>query len=47
MANKKLILEEISEDEGIAWITFNRPEKKNALSRALIAELVDSLEALW
>ena len=46
MADKKLILEEISEDEGIAWITFNRPEKKNALSRALIAELIDSLEAL-
>lgn len=46
MADKKLILEEISEGEGIAWITFNRPEKKNAFSRALIAELIDSLEAL-
>jgi enoyl-CoA hydratase/carnithine racemase len=46
MPDKKMILEEISEDEGIAWITFNRPEKKNALSRALIAELCDSLEAL-
>ncbi len=46
MPDKKLVLEEISEDEGIAWITFNRPEKKNAFSRALIAELIASLEAL-
>lgn len=46
MPDKKLILEQISEEEGVAWITFNRPEKKNALSRALIAELIDSLEAL-
>jgi enoyl-CoA hydratase/carnithine racemase len=37
-----MILEEISEDKGIAWISFNRPEKKNALSRALIAELIES-----
>ncbi len=46
MPEKKLILEEISEQEGVAWITFNRPEKKNAFSRALIAELIDSLEKL-
>ncbi|MFQ5852282.1 MAG: enoyl-CoA hydratase/isomerase family protein [Candidatus Binatia bacterium] len=46
MSDKQLILEEISEEEGIAWITFNRPEKKNAFSRALIAEMIDSLEAL-
>lgn len=46
MPKKELILEEISEEEGIAWITFNRPERKNAFSRALIAELIDSLRAL-
>lgn len=46
MAEKKLILEEISEAEGIAWLTLNRPEKKNALSRALMAELIDSLKGL-
>lgn len=46
MSEKELILEEISEEEGIAWITFNRPEKKNAFSRALIAELIHKLEAL-
>jgi enoyl-CoA hydratase/carnithine racemase len=46
MAEKKLVLEKISESEGVAWLTFNRPEKKNALSRALMAELIDILKAL-
>jgi enoyl-CoA hydratase/carnithine racemase len=46
MPDKKLVLEQISEKEGIAWLTFNRPEKKNALSRALMAELIDSLKQL-
>ncbi len=46
MADKKLVLEKISEEDGIAWLTFNRPEKKNALSRALLAELASILKAL-
>lgn len=46
MAEKKLIREEISEKDGVAWITLNRPEKKNALSRALMAELIESLKGL-
>jgi enoyl-CoA hydratase/carnithine racemase len=46
MAEKKFILEKISEKNGIAWITFNRPEKKNAFSRALMAELIESLKSL-
>jgi len=46
MAEKKLILEKISEAEGIAWLTLNRPEKKNALSRALMAELISILKEL-
>jgi enoyl-CoA hydratase/carnithine racemase len=46
MAANKLILEKISEEEGVAWLTFNRPEKKNALSRALLAELASSLKAI-
>ncbi len=46
MADKKYIVEEISEKEGIAWITLNRPDRKNALSRAMMAELVDSLKTL-
>ncbi len=46
MAANKLILEKISEDEGVAWLTFNRQEKKNALSRALLAELAGCLKEL-
>lgn len=46
MAEKKLVLAEISEGEGIARLTFNRPEKKNALSRALMAELIALLKEL-
>ncbi len=46
MAKKKFIAENISEKEGIAWITLNRPEKKNALSKALMAEFIESLKSL-
>jgi len=31
---------------GIAWVTFNRPEKRNAMSPTLNAEMVDVLETL-
>ncbi len=43
MADNKLIAANINEEEGIAWLTFNRPEKKNALSIALLNELASSL----
>ncbi len=46
MSNKETIIEEISEETGVAWITLNRPERKNALSRKLLTELADSLKAL-
>jgi enoyl-CoA hydratase/carnithine racemase len=46
MADNKLILAKINEDEGIAWLTLNRPEKKNALSIALLNELVGILRSL-
>ncbi len=32
--------------EGIAWVTFNRPEKRNAMSPTLNAEMVQVLETL-
>ncbi len=35
----KVVLEKVSEAEGIAWLTLNRPEKKNALSVGLLSEL--------
>lgn len=46
MAESKLILANISEQDGIAWLTLNRPEKKNALSIALLAELASILKSI-
>jgi enoyl-CoA hydratase/carnithine racemase len=46
MADNKLILANIDEHEGIAWLTLNRPEKKNALSIALLSELADNLRTI-
>lgn len=46
MADNQLILANINEAEGIAWLTLNRPEKKNALSIALLNELADLLRAI-
>ena len=33
-------------EEGIAWVTFNRPEKRNAMSPTLNSEMVQVLETL-
>jgi len=33
-------------DDGIAWVTLNRPEKRNAMSPALNAEMRDTVNAL-
>lgn len=33
-------------EEGIAWVTLNRPEKRNAMSPTLNREMVDVLETL-
>jgi trans-feruloyl-CoA hydratase/vanillin synthase len=33
-------------DDGIAWVTMNRPEKKNAMSPALNKEMRETVEAL-
>ena len=46
MADNKFILANIDEATGIAWLTLNRPEKKNALSIALLKELADILRSL-
>ncbi|MFM0597173.1 p-hydroxycinnamoyl CoA hydratase/lyase [Paraburkholderia dilworthii] len=32
--------------EGIAWVTFNRPEKRNAMSPTLNKEMIEVLEAV-
>jgi enoyl-CoA hydratase/carnithine racemase len=46
MAGNKLILADINDADGIAWLTLNRPEKKNALSLALLAELASILRSI-
>jgi enoyl-CoA hydratase/carnithine racemase len=46
MAENPVVLSKISEEEGVAWLTLNRPEKKNALSTVLLAELKSILTAL-
>jgi feruloyl-CoA hydratase/lyase len=33
-------------EDGIAWVSLNRPEKRNAISPALAAEMLDVLESL-
>ena len=33
-------------DDGIAWVELNRPEKRNAMSPTLNAEMIEVLEAL-
>ncbi|MFS2127740.1 enoyl-CoA hydratase/isomerase family protein, partial [Pseudomonas sp. Pseusp97] len=37
---------ELSIEDGLARLTLANPERKNALSTALIAELIDALTAL-
>ena len=46
MADTKLINANIDENTGIAWLILNRPEKKNALSVALLSELANLLRSL-
>ena len=46
MAETKFLNANIDEKTGIAWLTLNRPEKKNALSIALLAELAAILRSL-
>src|SRR5512142_2688577 len=43
MADAGVIQKQIDEEAGIAWLTLNRPEKKNALSIALLGELATVL----
>ena len=46
MAETKFINTNIDENTGIAWLTLNRPEKKNALSIALLGEVAAILRSL-
>lgn len=44
MSKDRLVITSLSKNQAIATITLNRPDKKNALSRALLAELTDAIE---
>jgi len=46
MSETKFINTNIDENTGIAWLTLNRAEKKNALSIALLAEVAAILRSL-
>jgi enoyl-CoA hydratase/carnithine racemase len=46
MVEMKTVLQKIDQESGVAWLTFNRPEKKNALSRLLMGELIAILKEL-
>jgi len=46
MPDNKFIQPDIDENTGVAWLTLSRPEKKNALSVALLAELSSILRSL-
>jgi len=37
---------EVVVEEGIAWVTLNRPEKRNAMSPTLNREMIDVLETI-
>ena len=46
MVEMKTVIPKIDEDSGVAWLTLNRPEKKNAMSRGLMAEMIALLKEL-
>ena len=46
MAELTTVLQKIDEESGVAWLTFNRPEKKNAMSQKFMAELIAALKDL-
>jgi feruloyl-CoA hydratase/lyase len=46
MVEMKTVLQKLDEATGVAWLTLNRPEKKNAMSRQLMAEMIAILKEL-
>ena len=46
MAELTTALQKIDAEAGVAWLTFNRPEKKNAMSQKFMAELIAALKEL-
>ena len=46
MAEERLIEKRLSPEKHVAWLTLNRPAKKNALSNALMAQLIADLKEI-
>ncbi len=46
MAEMRAVLSNVDEETGVAWLTLNRPEKKNAMSRQLMTEMISILKDL-
>lgn len=46
MVEMSTVLKQLDEESGVAWLTFNRPEKKNAMSRRFMAELIAALKEI-
>ena len=46
MEKKSVLIKEISERDGVAVLTLNRPEKKNALSHELLKEIITALKEI-
>jgi enoyl-CoA hydratase/carnithine racemase len=46
MPDKALVVTDLDEADGVATVRMNRPEKKNALSVALLRELVGAIQAV-
>lgn len=43
---QRLVEKRLAPERHIAWLTLNRPEKKNALSNALMAELIADIKEI-
>ena len=46
MVEMSTVLQRLDEESGVAWLTFNRPEKKNAMSRRLMSETIAALKEI-
>lgn len=46
MARTRLVKKRLDKKERIAWLTLNRPEKKNALSTELMGQLIGDLKQI-
>ncbi|MFZ2178022.1 MAG: enoyl-CoA hydratase-related protein [Rhodococcus sp. (in: high G+C Gram-positive bacteria)] len=46
MSDEPVVRTEVSEN-GIVTVTWNRPDRKNGLNKAMVDQAIDALEAVW